>query len=227
MRIWDVNPGYLNRQSLLGEHREIHGLFNVIFHGKTGYSRHPETLRWYGKLSALKRRHDLLVSEMLLRGYRHHSPMPAGGDNDVQFEFVDLPFRQFEILVEKYMDREKGRIPLPVNSQQLWAQHKYSILSRDPEYYREIGPLVSKNKSREFFEQLSLEFVKRLASAPDHGRLINGLQHMWGYVSSYIAPPEPKSDLKLLLETIRTLSVKHQVTYLLHSTALNELMIYL
>jgi len=152
--------------------------------------------------------------------------MPGGGGNDVQVEFVDIPFRQFEILAEKYVDRDKGRIPLPVNSQQLWAQHKYSILSRNPEYYRETGPLVSKNKSREFFEQLSLEFVKRLALAPDHGRLINGLQHMWGYVSSYAPPPEPKNDLKLLLETIRTLSVKHQVTYLLHSTALSELMIY-
>ena len=116
MRIWDVNPGYLNRQSLLGEHREIHGLFNVVFHRKKGYSRHPETLRWYGKLSALKGRHDLLVSEMLLRGYRHFSPMPAVEDKKKQFEFVDLPFRQFEILSEKYSDREKGRIPLPVNS---------------------------------------------------------------------------------------------------------------
>jgi len=23
MRVWDINPGYLNRQSLLGEHREL------------------------------------------------------------------------------------------------------------------------------------------------------------------------------------------------------------
>ena len=30
MRIWDVNPGYLNRQSLLGEHRELHGIYIIL-----------------------------------------------------------------------------------------------------------------------------------------------------------------------------------------------------
>lgn len=28
MRIWDVDSGYLARQQLLGEHRELHGLAN-------------------------------------------------------------------------------------------------------------------------------------------------------------------------------------------------------
>ena len=46
MRIWDINPGYLNRQSLLGEHRELHGIVSIIRDNKKGYSRHPETLRW-------------------------------------------------------------------------------------------------------------------------------------------------------------------------------------
>ena len=46
MRIWDLHPGYLDRKRLLGEHRELHGLFNVVYLGKKGYSRHPETLRW-------------------------------------------------------------------------------------------------------------------------------------------------------------------------------------
>ena len=101
MRIWDVNPGYLNRQSLLGEHREIHGLFSVIHHQKKGYSHHPETLRWYDKMTALKRRHDLLVSEMLLRGYQHHSPMPEGNGEQIQTQYVDLPYQQFKILEKK------------------------------------------------------------------------------------------------------------------------------
>ena len=48
MRIWDVNPGYLNRQSLLGEHRELHAIVSIIKNNKKGYSRHPETLRWMG-----------------------------------------------------------------------------------------------------------------------------------------------------------------------------------
>ena len=52
MRIWDVSPGYLNRQSLLGEHRELHGLVSILVHGKRGYSRHPETVRWAARRGA-------------------------------------------------------------------------------------------------------------------------------------------------------------------------------
>jgi hypothetical protein len=226
MRIWDVNPGYLNRQSLLGEHREIHGLFSVVFSGKKGYSRHPETLRWYGRLSALKRRHDLLVSEMLLRGYNHFSPMEECSDDVIQSEFVDSPSRQFEILVEKYKDKEPGRIPLPVNCQQLWAQHKYSVLSRDPELYKKLGPLVARDNSKAHFDRLSGEFVQLLQHPPEPGRLLNGLLHMWGYVSSYEVLPQPEGELMPLLEAIRRLSREHDITYLLHSTALCELNVF-
>ncbi|HEX4568534.1 MAG TPA: pyrimidine dimer DNA glycosylase/endonuclease V [Vicinamibacterales bacterium] len=38
MRIWDVAAGYLNRQSLLGEHRELHGLHNIVTLGRRGYA---------------------------------------------------------------------------------------------------------------------------------------------------------------------------------------------
>lgn len=75
MRIWDVPPEIMCRQHLLGEHRELHGLWNILTHGKAGYSRHPETLRWEGKLAALYRRHEALVAEMNRRGYRHGSPL--------------------------------------------------------------------------------------------------------------------------------------------------------
>nr|WP_320015958.1 pyrimidine dimer DNA glycosylase/endonuclease V [uncultured Desulfobacter sp.] len=37
MRIWDLHPGYLNRRSLLGEHRELHGMASIIVNGKKGY----------------------------------------------------------------------------------------------------------------------------------------------------------------------------------------------
>lgn len=75
MRIWDVEPQELCRQHLLGEHRELHGLWNVITQGKTGYSRHPETVRWVGRTRALWRRHEDLVAEMDRRGYTHASPL--------------------------------------------------------------------------------------------------------------------------------------------------------
>lgn len=75
MRIWDVQAGQLCRNHLLGEHRELHGLWNIITKhgGKGGYSNHPETKRWIGKTKALYNRHQSLVDEMMRRGYNHVS----------------------------------------------------------------------------------------------------------------------------------------------------------
>lgn len=36
MRIWDINPGYLNRQSLLGDHRELHGIVSIQQRARDG-----------------------------------------------------------------------------------------------------------------------------------------------------------------------------------------------
>ena len=103
MRIWDVDPARLCRQHLLGEHRELHGLWNIHTLGRTGYSHHPETRRWEGKLAALFARHERLVEEMLRRGYRHASPLDAARatGSAVQDEFIDPPEEQLRLLREK------------------------------------------------------------------------------------------------------------------------------
>lgn len=75
MRVWDIHPKYLCRKHLLAEHRELHGLWNILtkHKAKGGYSKHPETLRWIGKQKALYKRHQLLVKEFAHRGYKHHT----------------------------------------------------------------------------------------------------------------------------------------------------------
>ena len=80
MRVWDIHPGYLSRQSLLGQHVEIHAIYNVLDQEKKGYANHPETRRWADNLDILKTRHDQTVLEMLLRGYRHQSPIVRPDD---------------------------------------------------------------------------------------------------------------------------------------------------
>jgi len=77
MRVWDIHPKHLCHKHLLAEHRELHGLWNIITKHKCkgGYSRHPETLRWRGKQKALYIRHEELVKEFLRRGYTHHTPL--------------------------------------------------------------------------------------------------------------------------------------------------------
>lgn len=84
MRIWDVPPRTLCDAHLLGEHREGHAVFAVIARGRAGYRKHPETVRWVGKLPALAGRHRRVVEEMRRRSFRHASPMRAQRGSRVQ-----------------------------------------------------------------------------------------------------------------------------------------------
>ena len=103
MRIWDIAAHKLCRNHLLGEHRELHAIWSILTTGKKGYQKHPETLRWKGKLKALYLRHEALVREMTTRGYKHGSPLCralATGEAR-QNEYVDSCHEQLRILREK------------------------------------------------------------------------------------------------------------------------------
>ena len=103
MRIWDVPPSLLCRQHLLGEHRELHGLWRILTENRQGYAHHPETDRWRGKLAALYLRHEELSEEMTRRGYRHASPLDRrqATGSAVQNDYVDPLEAQFAILRNK------------------------------------------------------------------------------------------------------------------------------
>ena len=108
MRIWDIHPKYLCRKHLLAEHRELHGLWNIltIHQAKGGYSRHPETLRWLGKTLDLYNRHDLLVQEFSIRGYSHHTPLNQkyAVGKQIQDIFINTKPEQVQILTHKPCD---------------------------------------------------------------------------------------------------------------------------
>jgi Pyrimidine dimer DNA glycosylase/Protein of unknown function (DUF1722) len=227
MRIWDINPGYLNRQSLLGEHRELHGIVSIIVNGKKGYSKHPETLRWLSYGWALKKRHQLLSAEMSLRSYKDNSPVVIK-KNEGQWpkDYIDKPVTQFIILSKKYQDKEQGRIPLPKNSQQLWSQHKYSVLARNVNLYKKIGQTVSTMSPKDDFSILAMELTELLRKEPSQGGIKNALHHMWGYVSDTFSNSVAKIEqwpLYRLLEEIQRCALVSKESYLMSSTALSEL----
>lgn len=225
MRIWDIDPGFLNAQSLLGEHRELHGIHSIISKGKSGYSRHPETVRWVSHLPALVIRHELLVEEMKFRGFNHYSPLDRI-ESSIEWPpvFVDHPAAQYRLLHGKYIEKKQGRISLPQNIQELWASHKYSVMARDPATCKKIGQLVASGEI--FFDNLSERVVLLMRTPPTCGRLANAVSHMWGYVSDY-SPVDPQElTSRELLQEIQEKSQKHTVDYLLRSTALCELMLW-
>jgi hypothetical protein len=222
MRIWDIDAGFLNDKSLLGEHRELHAIVSIVHHNKRGYAGHPETLRWSRSLGSLAIRHDLLVEEMLLRGFKHHSPMVESGETTAwPSVFIDEPDQQYRILKEKYAGKSPGRIVLPRTAHDLWANHKYSVMARDYAAYRDFGRLVAGGNAG--IAELSRDLVRVMRTAPPVGSLTNAIFHMWGYVSSSSSLSPTEVPLTALLREIQTLALANNVIYLLHSTALGEL----
>ena len=230
MRIWDINPGYLNRQSLLGEHRELHGIVSIICNNKKGYSSHPETRRWAEYGWALKMRHRLLSCEMALRGYTDRSPVNTHSSHNAwPATYIDTPGDQFALLKEKYRDREPGRIALPANTQQLWSHHKYSVLARNPVKYKKLGQDIA--GSKRCFEDLAQLLTELLRTEPSAGGIRNAVQHMWGHISKSISPrekPEVASWTTVrLLKKTQAKAVAAAEPFLLNSTALSELACWL
>lgn len=93
MRIWDVPCALLTDKHLLGEHVELHTMWNAHQRGLTGgYSRHPETLRWSGHLAALAQRHEEQATEMARRGFNRRSPLAGEVPQDsLAWPEVTLP----------------------------------------------------------------------------------------------------------------------------------------
>jgi Pyrimidine dimer DNA glycosylase len=103
MRIWDLDTALLCDQHLLGEHRELHAIWSILTKGSKGYSSHPETRRWDGRLAALYARHEDQVQEMQRRGFRHLSPLATELATGLgrQTEYVDAPEEQRVKLAHK------------------------------------------------------------------------------------------------------------------------------
>ena len=222
MRVWDVHPGYLDRQRLLGEHRELHGVVAVTTRGLNGYAAHPETRRWAGLGWACAMRHRLLAAEMAFRGYRDRTPVRLRrAPGRWPATFIDEPAEQFDLLARKYAGERRGRIPLPKSAQELWAHHKYSVLARSQSAYRDLGVRVSA-LPRDEMDELAVELVDWLRRPPAAGDLRNALQHMWGHLQGSRAGFEGRSAATAL-KRIQGAALEESNGYLLSQTALTEL----
>ena len=226
MRVWDVHPGYLDRQRLLGEHRELHGVVAVTTRGLNGYAAHPETKRWAGLGWACAMRHRLLAAELAFRGYRDRTPVRLRrSPGRWPATFIDGPAAQFGLLADKYADERQGRIPLPKSAQELWAHHKYSVLARSQAAYRDLGVRVSTLPPTEM-DELAVELVGWLRKPPCVGNMRNALQHMWGHVET---GPDGFEDCSpaAALKRIQRAALAEKNGYLLAQTALTELEVWL
>jgi len=156
---------------------------------------------------------------MKLRGYNHQSPLPhMDGEISWPDTFIDTPSAQFTLLADKQSGELDARIPLPGNTQQLWAQHKYSVMAHDPALYRELGPAVAHGRYASDFPGLALLLVHALRKPLQPGRVHNALAHMWGYLEQAGQPP---ADKHAMIAALQQGVSEQDLTYLMHSTALS------
>lgn len=225
MRIWDVPPGYLNRGNLLGEHRELHAVYAVIFHGKKGYSRHPETQRWRGCIGGLIRRHQALVAEMTLRGYRHKSFL-LDPDRAPVFPrgFIDPPHRQYALIREKCQAAGRGRIPIPETADQMWRQHRFSVSARDETVFQTIERGFQRQPREKDlrFAPLAETLVHLLRRSPTRNGLLRALGDMEAEAGILPGNSEPADRLRRL----QTAAVAETIDSILETTAISELSIW-
>ena len=235
MRVWDIHPGYLSNWSLLGEHAEIHAIYSIISQKKSGYSMHPETQRWKGHLGFLVLRHDLLIMEMTLRGFNHNSP--CSSDKNIEGKmnhvpYIDLPEAQFEILRKKYNQKnQRGRIPLPGTGSEFWSHHKYSVMSRGYQYYRDIQQFMKNRKDRPIGEEHDLIRMIQIYMEKQVTlkALNNVVEHLWGYFKNkenlqekthFFSLPDSMEKLNYLFK----MAENYQQNYLMHSTIFADIL---
>lgn len=230
MRVWDLSPGYLNRGSLLGEHRELHGILAILANGKRGYSRHPETLRWTGALDGLACRHSQLAAEMRLRGYVDRTPVPWTQARSSWPEvFVTEPADQVTLLRRKYAGRSKGRIRLPRHAMELWLHHEYSVMARSLDDRRRLARSVRRMRAPAPRPELVRELVSILREHPDPRGTTTAIEAMWSRVRHQARLEERAAagmgPLQMLLRT-QSVAARIRDRHVLSSTALSDLAVF-
>lgn len=227
MRIWDIDPGYLNTDQLLSEHRILHETVAVLTARRPGMINSQETSRWFGFGWALRQRHKLLVAEMNLRGYADITSVLTRSGKETWPDLErDEPIAQLQMLADLYLEQEPGRIPLPANAHQFWAQHKYSVLARSQAACRRIGKRVAEYRRNDDFADLAFQLTHTMRKPPTESGIRSALQHMWGHVSGDGDAMDSEVLLQAptkLLREIQHRAIDQREPCLMASTALGEL----
>ena len=115
--------------------------------------------------------------------------------------------------------------------QQLWARHKYLVLSHSSNIYKDIRQYL---KNKEVEASLVQEMIDRACQIPEHrGQVCNAFQHIWGYFKKKATDAERKDYMRLLdcyrfgqvykedvIAKTRDLLERYPNAYLQHSTLL-------
>jgi len=100
MRMFMCSTKWMCNQHLLGEHRELHAIVGILHKGISiaGYIDSNCI-----EVSAIYDRHNAIVDELIIRGYKHKTPMLQ---SEIVFEHLPIPHQEYKI------DRKKSAADL-------------------------------------------------------------------------------------------------------------------
>ena len=227
MQVWDLSPGYLNDEELLVQRDWVQAL--LANKGNQDPAQANQTRQWAHCMNALRCVEAWLNAECALRNL---SPLlnaqatSLAPLNLVWPKLIDPSQQMLELAVNP--NRCSGRIPLPQTTKALWTHHKYSVAARSMDAYKAISVKVAAGVGRDNFDWVAAEVMNQLRLRPGRESLRDALMQMWGYVAAAGAvPPRLFDDLPGLFAEIQQRSSTHANHYLLTSTALSELSVWL
>jgi hypothetical protein len=103
-------------------------------------------------------------------------------------------------------------------------------MARSPQTCQALGRSVARTHRGVSLSTLLRELIWILRDPPTQGRLTNAVEHMWGHVRDFATPEEvavARANAGLLLARTQALAVRLRDKFLLSSTALSELAVFL
>lgn len=230
--ILDLHPGYLGNKHIVDEYQLLQSVLTRHSDPDTWLTAKTGVQLWSKYSWAAYHRYRWLEGELIFRGVAHESTQTKFQrivNENCWPESSCTPAQQLKAISGMRIHADTARLPLPKNAQQVWAQHKYSVMARDNNLYREMGPKVAGLKTEAEFADLVNELTYSLQMQPSEGGLRNAAQHMWGHVSGNEKVDMDFVDWSLsrLLNEIKLRVINQEETYLLHSTALTEFQAWL
>ncbi|PID27730.1 MAG: hypothetical protein CSB55_08040 [Candidatus Cloacimonadota bacterium] len=214
-----ISPAYLNNDDLLSEYRKLknksYSELNQNFPGRYRY-------RLANFASEIKLRNLIEIDEDEFKNTDEPEKYPT--------EYYENAYKQFDLLKIRYKGKSDARISVPETLQELWRQHKYSIMARNISLYKKTGHFVAEHNDLKYFSDIYAFLAVEMQKKPSKNAVLNVLQHMWGYISnaSNLKKSEvPGLDLFSFFKEIQHCVKLSGQKYLYEQIALSELGIWI
>lgn len=132
MRLWSLNPGYLDAKGLVALWREALLAKNVLLGNTKGYVHHPQLKRFKeaeNPVSSIDYYLGCVYEEALNRGYNFNSSKFKCGNNVSHIKVTDEQLKyEFEHLLQKLKIRDYPKYLLLKNVKEIDAHPLFKVV---------------------------------------------------------------------------------------------------